>query len=654
MGHLDTSAEKSRFDRTPREWLKVGSNINELVNEWAERSDIVTFVGEGAGHGAPACFIPAIAEMEVNVTQAFGEEVDPKFLGDLRKRDVQYDHPVACGAILHEAFHARHSTLEMLAQIGADKRPFERDVAMWLEETRIENRAVKAMPLNRSFLRASALRLVIGDLKEDTDFTAQGIQAFSQLILLTLARVDAGVLEPGDVTVIQEAFEELFDAPTQETLRSVWLRGQKHNVDTNGKVLIDLAEEWVKALEDAGHDPKAESELPDWLKELLKSLMGEGEPGEGEPQEGEGEGSPQDGEGEPGEGSESKDGEAKSAADHEDGGDRGEAEVHDKPGKNGLEDMADRAETKAVAEGNSQQIQEVMDKIAEAKSAAAAEAADHADEAATVFGRGTGPGGGHTSSRLQEQRAPKTSERVAAVTLAKQLERARYRDRVVVKRSSVVPPGRLNARKALAGAEQRSRGVEVTAEAWKRKQRFHTEDPELKVGMLVDISGSMGGAMEPMASAAWIMSEAVRRVQGKVGMVYYGNSVFPVLKPGQHLDKVNVYTAPDGTEKFDQAFRALNGAMHLLDDNGARLLVVVSDLYYTGWEGERTVYWMKRCREAGVAVIVIPFGYDDTAKATVKKISGVEVVSSSLTGDMVGAANAIGAAAVRQLEVVGG
>lgn len=253
-----------------------------------------------------------------------------------------------------------------------------------------------------------------------------------------------------------------------------------------------------------------------------------------------------------------------------------------------------------------------------------------------------------------EERAPKAQERIAAVALAKELDRARYRDRVVVKRKSVVPPGRLGSRQALAAAEQRSRGVEVTATPWTRKQRFHTEDPELKVGMLVDISGSMGGAMEPMASAAWVVSEAARRIQGKVASVYYGNSVFPVLKPGQHLDKVQVYSAPDGTEKFDQAFRALNGAMGLLDDSGARLLVVVSDLYYTGWEGERTVYWMKRCREAGVAVIVVPFGYDDTAKATVKGIPGVEVVGSHLTGDIVGAAKVIGAAAVRQLEVVSG
>ena len=83
--------------------------------------------------------------------------------------------------------------------------------------------------------------------------------------------------------------------------------------------------------------------------------------------------------------------------------------------------------------------------------------------------------------------------------------------------------------------------------------------------------------MQPMASVAWILSEATRRVQGRAAMVYYGNNVFPTLKPGQHLDRVKVYSAPDMTEKFDKAFKALNGGLNLLNGSGALLLVVVSD-----------------------------------------------------------------------------
>ena len=161
--------------------------------------------------------------------------------------------------------------------------------------------------------------------------------------------------------------------------------------------------------------------------------------------------------------------------------------------------------------------------------------------------------------------------------------------------------------------------------------------------------------MQPMASTAWIMSEAVRRVQGKCAMVYYGDDVFPTLRVGEHQQQVKVYTASDGTEKFDKAFRALNGSLNLLNSSGARLLVVVSDLYYTGWEGERTVYWMNRCREAGVAVVVVPFEYEAYAEARIKecKAGGVEMIPASVTrSSVVATAQAIGAAAVRRLQAV--
>lgn len=621
MGHL-SSATKSRFDKTPREWLKVGSQINDLVNEWAERSDVVTFVGEGAGHSAPACFVPAIAEMEVNVEQAFGEGVNPLFIGNLSNRSIQFDHPVAMGAVMHEAFHAKHSTLPLLKGIATIKDPFIRGLVTWFEETRIEERAVKALPKNRAFLRACALRLVVGDLKDDEDFSARGIQAFSQLMLLTLARVDVGVLDAEDVEIIHDAAVKLFGEDILARLRSVWTRAQAHSVDTDVEPQIPLAEEWVKILEDAGQDPKAESEIPDWLKELLEAMVGEGS---GEPQEGDGEGEPQEGEG---------------------------------SGSGGsiLEKMADDTETDAQGEANDQAVSEVMEEVAKARDAAAAEAKSHKDEAGKMFSRGTGPAGTVSHSELIEERQPTAVERSAAVALSKALEKARYRDRVVTKRTSVVPPGRLNVRRALAAAEQSSRGAEVTSQPWSRKMRKHTEDPTLVVGALVDVSGSMGSAMEPMASAAWILSEATRRVQGKCAMVYYGNAAFPVLKPGQHLEKVKVYSAPDGTERFDIAFKALDGALNLLNSTGARLLVIVSDLYYTGHEGERTQYWMRRCREAGVAVVVVPFEYEDNAIEVVKKVvgGGIEVVPTRVTRDMVGAAKSIGAAAVRQLERVSG
>ena len=86
-----------------------------------------------------------------------------------------------------------------------------------------------------------------------------------------------------------------------------------------------------------------------------------------------------------------------------------------------------------------------------------------------------------------------------------------------------------------------ARGVRQEVAPFRKKVRKQTDEPTLTVGVMVDISGSMSSAMEPMASTAWIMSEAVRRVQGKTAMVYYGNEVFTTLKPGQHLGDVKVW-----------------------------------------------------------------------------------------------------------------
>lgn len=614
MGHIRLDSE-SRFEKTPREWLPVGAQINDLVNDWANRSDVVTFVGEGAGHGSPACFVPAIAEMEVDVNLAFGEGTNPVFIGDLKDRKVQFDYPVAMGAVLHEAMHAKHSLFDLLAVSEIEDR-FVSGLITWFEETRIESRGVRAFPKNRAFLRACALRLVVGDLKDDEDFAGRGIQAFSQLMLLTLARIDAGVLDREDVEVIYDAALKLFGPDVLAKLRSIWIRAQAHSDDKSWEPLQTLAHEWIEVLKEAGQDPADDKsgEIPDWLKELLESMMGEGD------------------------------------------GDGDDKDQQSGSGSGGglLDKMAEATQDDAQGEANDQAVRETLEELAEARDAAAKEAKAHRDEAGKVFGRGTGPGPASTHSSLIEERDPRPDERAAAVALSKQLEKARYRDRVVVKRGSVVPPGRLNSRRALAAQEQLSRGVQVTAESWSRKQRFHTEDPTLTVGVLVDISGSMGMAMEPMASTAWILSEATRRVQGKCSMVYYGNDAFPVLKPGQHMPKVQVYNAPDGTERFDMAFKALDGTLNLLNSTGARLLVIVSDLYYTGGEMTATKKWMKRCREAGVAVVIVPFDYEDNAREVVKsvKAGGIEMIPDKLTRDVVGAAKAIGSAAVRQLESI--
>jgi len=160
----------------------------------------------------------------------------------------------------------------------------------------------------------------------------------------------------------------------------------------------------------------------------------------------------------------------------------------------------------------------------------------------------------------------------------------------------------------------------------------------------------MNSAMEPMAVTAWVMSEAAKRTQARCAMVYYGSDVFPTLKPGQHLSEVNVYSAPDGTEKFNKAFKALNGGLNLLEGRGARLLVVVSDGCYTPEEVEKAQHWMKRCQESGVGILWLPFDHAGYAR---RITHGTDAVIVENTFDPAKAAVEIGNAAATALTKVG-
>ncbi len=589
MAHIHARA--TRAQATPPEWLRTGAQIGRLANVWAGRGDLVAYVGPGAGGPAPACYNPQLIEVEVNVDVAFGPGIKPDQIEDLNERDSQFDWPRASGAIFHEALHARFSRWDLVkAKEELSDKEFE--AINLLEESRIEAQGVLMYPENRPFLRACALDIVLEDaranLKELTS-----TRAAAQLAGLTLARLDADVLERDDVEPIAIIIEDFLGEDLLKGLRSVWNRFQMHDVHHNPAPLYELAKEWVKLVEDAAAErgePETNEASPE-MQQFIEELM------------------------------------------------------------DALSDAAEATSINAQEDVNDQQTSEEWKEIANTKSSRARESKDHRDIASDVFSKGTGPmPGTRTASRLVEKRVPTGSERAAAVKVAQLLEKAKYRERDAQDVSSVLPPGRLRTRAIVQGAALKSKGVMAQTEPWRRTVRKHTDDPTLSVGVMVDISGSMSSAMQPMAVTAWVMSEAAKRVQARCAMVYYGQDVFPTLRPGQNLSEVNVYSAPDGTEKFDRAFKALNGSLDLLSGSGARLLVVVSDGCYTGDEVEKAQKWMQRCHESGVGVLWLPFDRDGYAQMITR---GTDAVILADTLDPAKAATAIGAAAAKALSKVG-
>ena len=554
MGHINYDNKLRGGLTTDPEWLKVGAAVGDLTNTFAGRYDIAAYIGNKTTSGAPACFAPAVAEVEVNPELAFGKGITPEQVGDLTQRDVQFAWPRATGLIFHEAMHARFSTWDIPKAVET-LTPKEMRALILLEEGRIESKGLELFPDNACFLRSCVLELVLSDLA-DEPIESTPTRAAAEILALTSARVDAGSITADDVAGIESVIMKKIGIDLFDKLRELWLKVQGTPA-TDTEALYELAREWSKVVEDAAID------------------AGEGE-------------------------------EAEEAEQGSGGGGAG-GELMDEIIE-ALRDAADEAAIAANDDVADQQTREEWRDEVAARSKKSSRRSEHAKESAEVFGKGTGPvADTRTSSALLLTRKPYNDERAAAVKLSALLDKAKYRDRDATEISSVVPPGRLRTRAMVQGAALKSKGVMSPVEPWRRTVRKHTDDPTLSVGVLVDISGSMADAMEPMAVTAWILSEAIRRVQGKAAMVYYGQGVFPVLKPGQHLDEVNVYTAPDGTERFDKAFKALDGSLNLLDGTGARMLVVVSDGCYVGSEYDKAMAWIRECDAAGVAVTWIDF-----------------------------------------------
>lgn len=531
------------------EWYRVSSQLGQLVNGWSGRSDLAVYCGENAAEGeAIAALYHDSAEIEVNVTKAFGFAT-PEDLGNLLDKNTHYDNPKAIGVIYHEALHARHSNWDR-ELISKELEPSEVRAFMLLEEVRIEARGVIEVPKNKLFLRESALSFALEEVNEATLQNVSQVWQSGILAVLAMGRFDVGILELTDVRLIYARLIENLGQELFDNLRKIWseFAGLKVSQVERG---MELAREWVKLMKQA--DPEGENQF--------------GEAKIGEASEGEGEQS----------GSLS---EMLSELAEQLSFDNAESLADQKTLEEWEQEAKSRSQTAKNRNLKKQTAQKIFDKQNDAK-------------------------GSGSSSELKESRNPTPQERAAAVTIAKMLEKAKYRERSLHEVRSTIPQGRLNARAAVQNAALAARGSIERVPAWDRKVRKHTDDPTLRLGVLVDVSGSMYNAMDAMATTAWVMGEAGRRIQAKTAMVYYGSGVFPTLRVGQRLDQVRVFTAADGTEEFQDAYSAIDGELGLTYGDGVRMLVIVSDGQYRPHQVEAARKALVECKQNGVAVLWI-------------------------------------------------
>jgi len=170
-----------------------------------------------------------------------------------------------------------------------------------------------------------------------------------------------------------------------------------------------------------------------------------------------------------------------------------------------------------------------------------------------------------------------------------------------------MPPGRLRSSVALKRSAERANGQIPTAQPWRHRVHHYVEEPPVTVAVGCDISGSMSQAAEAVASTAWILSHAVRRIDGTSATVAFGERVHAVVKPGEAPNEVREFEASGGMENIVGALRAFDGALNLENGEGVRLVAIISDGHWTSGQRAEGDKLARRLVAAGVKIIHMGF-----------------------------------------------
>lgn len=506
--HVAPAAAPTAVFPAPPGWLSMSAAFGDEVPAIANRDDLVVTVAPGAGHGAPACFFPDLATIEVDgVHLAPGVDpatVAPHRIGD-RKR-----YRTLWGLLTHECGHAAHSRW----RAPEDAPPGAVAAADLLEESRMEAQQLRRRPADRYWLRGSATHLILADTdaKDPAKALTMSKPSAARAAALLLARVDGGVLNARETVTVARTVRGILGADTLDTLRAIW-REAHRTADDDADAMIELGRRWCEAI---GTDPDN--------ADPTSTTSSDGEP------------SPL------------------------------ASVVTEAAGVIAATVSAETAPTDPITERLEAAARD------EAARAAAARVAR-----AVFSRRGTRKG----STATRGTRAPTTAERTAAHHLARALDTAGVRERAETKTTSVIPPGRLRVRSAVAASAQRAAGTIPTAEPFIRTHRTTVPTPPLRLGIACDVSSSMNAFAEPVASAAWILAHATHhtRVAATTATVIFGRYVRPITRPGTPPRPVTKFAANDGVEAIDKAVNALDGALNLSHADAARLLVIVTDTY---------------------------------------------------------------------------
>ncbi|MFG3037117.1 hypothetical protein ACGFYZ_09460 [Streptomyces sp. NPDC048330] len=425
---------------------------------------------------------------------------------------------------------------------GADPRVVE--AAFLLEESRAEGAHLTRRPTDRTYLRTSARTLVMPDIAHPT---LQGIEHAASVAALILGRRDVGILDAGETRAVADLCETVLGADLLATLTRVWTTAHQC-ADHDATTMLAHAQEWCDALDIAA----PALPVPENLVDLLSGAVGV---------------------------------------------------VMDCTAATDAADLAEQAAANnAMAAQSKAQAQDRAQRAGRRRQAAAT--------AKSVFNaRGTVSPDGTPAPRsnpVTGTRRPTAAEQSAASRLSRALRAAAYRERTEERTTSPTPPGRLNMRAALARDAQRAAGSVPTAEPFTHTRRRNSPTPPLRVGIAVDVSGSMRAACAPVASAAWIVARAAALTDpdSLTATIAYDRHLTALTRPTHRApERVTTFEANGGAHNLGDAIDALDHGLALSLPGAGRLLVIVTDAQYTSDETAAAVTRVKQLTNAGCAVL---------------------------------------------------
>jgi len=214
-------------------WRPWSAAWTRQVPPVADRDDLTVLVTPGAGQGAPACFTPADAVIEVDADHIDADPalVDPT---DPAQRPM---YAAGWGLLVHEAAHARHTRWD-----DRNAEPLALQAAELLEEPRIEARQLRRRPADRRWLHAATTKLILDQLDtHDTPWTAATAAA------LLLARADAGILTSNEVAPVRQQVVKVLGRKRLRKLEVIWRRALRTR-DDDTAAMLEWGRRWCRIL----------------------------------------------------------------------------------------------------------------------------------------------------------------------------------------------------------------------------------------------------------------------------------------------------------------------------------------------------------------------------------------------------------------------